>query len=121
MVYEEQDVTGKGKASHRKRSRRGPMPALIDATEARDCGNSANDVLNRIPLDDLVVAMGKRLQAEYIPGAIPYMRESEPSLWAELEALDRQDSLDALLEYERLFFEGLRRYVTSLDQRRQAA
>jgi hypothetical protein len=72
-------------------------------------------------LDELVVAMGKRLQVEYIPGAIPYMRACEPALWAKLEALDSQDSLEALLEYERLFFEGLRRYVTSLEQERQAA
>jgi hypothetical protein len=72
-------------------------------------------------LEALVVAMGKRLQAEYIPGAIPYMRECEPALWAKLEALDCQDSLEALLEYERLFFEGLRRYLTTLEQARQAA
>lgn len=111
----------KEKAGHLKRRRRGVMPVLIEAPDARDCGNSANEALNRMPLDDLVVAMGKRLQAEYIPGAIPYMRECEPALWAKLETLDCQESLEALLAYERLFFEGLRRYVTSLEQERQAA
>jgi hypothetical protein len=109
------------KAGHRERQRRGVMPVLIEAPDARDCGNVANKALNRMVLDDQVVAMGKRLQAEYIPGAIPYMREYEPALWDKLEALDCQDSLEALLEYERLFFEGLRRYVTSLEQERQAA
>jgi hypothetical protein len=74
-----------------------------------------------MPLDELVVSMGKRLQAEYIEGAIPYMRACEPALWAMLEALDRENSLEALLEYERLFFEGLRRYLTHLEQGRQAA
>ncbi len=97
------------------------MPALIVAPDARECGNPATDALNRMPLDDLVVAMGKRLQAEYIEGAIPYMREWEPALWAKLEALDREDSLEALLQYECLFFEGLRRYLTSQEKGRQAA
>jgi len=97
------------------------MPALIEAPDARECGNPAPDALNRMPLDDLVVAMGKRLQAEYIEGAIPYMREWEPALWAKLEALDREDSLEALLQYEWLFFEGLRRYLSSLEKWRQAA
>jgi hypothetical protein len=111
----------KEKVGHRLRQRRGVMPVLIEAPDPCECGNSGEDALNRAALDDLVVAMGKRMQAEYIPGAIPYMRESEPALWAKLEALDCQDSLEALLEYERLFFEGLRRYVTSLEQERQAA
>ena len=97
------------------------MPVLIEAPDARGCVNSAGDERYPMPLDDLVVAMGKRLQAEYIEGAIPYMREWEPVLWAKLEALDRENSLEALLEYERLFFEGLRRYVTHLEQGRQAA
>ena len=97
------------------------MPVLIEAPDARDCGNSARDAGNQMPLDDLVVAMGKRLQAEYIEGAIPYMRACEPAVWATLEVLDREDSLEALLEYERLFFEGLRRYVTHLERGRQAA
>lgn len=97
------------------------MPVLIEALDPCECGNSAEDAVNGMGLDDLVVAMGKRLQAEYIPGAIPYMRQCEPALWAKLEALDCQESLEALLEYERLFFEGLRRYLTSLEQERQAA
>ena len=97
------------------------MPVLMDATDARDCGNLANDELNRLPLDELVLAMGKRLQAEYIQGAIPYLRECEPALWVKLEVLDREESLEALLEYERLFFEGLRRYISYLEERRQAA
>jgi len=97
------------------------MPVRIAAPGPCECGNSGVETLNRMALDDLVVAMGKRLQAEYIPGAIPYMRECEPDLWAKLEALDCQETLEALLEYERLFFEGLRRYVTSLEQVRQAA
>ena len=97
------------------------MPVLIEAPDARDCSNPARDARNPMPLDDLVVAMGKRLQAEYIEGAIPYMRECEPAVWATLEVLDREDSLEALLEYERLFFEGLRRYVTHLERGRQAA
>jgi len=111
----------KAEAGHREQQRRGVMPVLIEAPDARNCDNTENEALDRKPLDDLVVAMGKRLQAEYIPGTIPYMRECEPTLWAKLETLDRQDSLEALLEYERLFFEGLRRYVTSLEQGRQAA
>jgi hypothetical protein len=89
--------------------------------EARDCRTPGTNDLNQVRLDELVVAMGKRLQAEYIEGAIPYLREREPDLWAELEALDRQESLEALLEFERLFFEGLRRYVTFLERARQAA
>ncbi len=111
----------KEKAGHRIRQRRGVMPVLIEAPDPCECGNSAKDAVNGMGLDDLIVAMGKRLQAEYIPGAIPYMRECEPALWAKLEALDCQESLEALLEYERLFFEGLRRYLTSLEQERQAA
>jgi hypothetical protein len=72
-------------------------------------------------LESLIIAMGKRLQAEYIEGAIPYFRQREPELWAKLEVLDREESLEALLEYERLFFEGLHRYVTYLSGERKAA
>ncbi len=72
-------------------------------------------------LNALVAAMGKRLQAEYIEGAIPYLREHEPELWGRLEALDREESLPALIEYERLFFEGLHRYVAFLEKRQKAA
>jgi hypothetical protein len=72
-------------------------------------------------LDTLISAMGKRLQAEYVEGAIPYLRKHEPVLWAKLEALDRLESLEALLEYEGLFFEGLRRYVAFLGGERKVA
>ncbi len=72
-------------------------------------------------LENLVAAMGKRLQGEYIAGAIPYLREHQPDLWAELERLDQENSLSSLLDYERLFFEGLRRYVSHLAGERQAA
>jgi hypothetical protein len=72
-------------------------------------------------LEALITAMGKRLQAEYIEGAIPYLRAHEPDLWARLELLDREESIEALLEYELLFFEGLQRYVTFLGGERKAA
>jgi hypothetical protein len=96
------------------------MSALAEATELVNCTNSINEV-TRDSLNELVVAMGKRLQAEYINGAIPYLRIHEPKLWTQLEALDQEETLDALLAYERLFFEGLRRYVSHLEERRQAA
>jgi hypothetical protein len=72
-------------------------------------------------LEALIAAMGKRLQVEYIEGAIPYLRTQEPELWAKLEELDREESLEALVEYEVLFFEGLRRYVGFLNGERKAA
>jgi hypothetical protein len=72
-------------------------------------------------LEELISSMGKRLQAEYIEGAIPYLRKHESELWAKLEVLDREESIEALLEYERLFFDGLHRYVTFLDGTRKAA
>jgi hypothetical protein len=72
-------------------------------------------------LEALIEGMGKRLQVEYIEGAIPFMRQREPELWARLEVLDREETLDALLEYERLFFEGLQRYMTYLSGERKAA
>jgi hypothetical protein len=72
-------------------------------------------------LEQLIAAMGKRLQAEYVAGAIPYLKRNEPELWAELEALDREETLAALLRYERLFFEGLRRYCDYLSRLRKAA
>lgn len=72
-------------------------------------------------LEALIAAMGKRLQAEYIEGAIPYLRTYEPRLWATLESLDREESLEALLRYEQLFFQGLQRYVTFLSEERNAA
>jgi hypothetical protein len=79
---------------------------------------SAQDVTD---LEALITAMGKRLQAEYVEGAIPYLRAHEPELWAHLETLDCDESLEALLEYERLFFEGLQRYVAFLGGGRKAA
>ncbi len=96
------------------------MPAVMVEPRVRDYDEKA-DELNAKDLEALVAAMGKRLQVEYIEGAIPYLREHERELWGELEALDREDSLEALLEYERLFFEGLRRYVTSMEKARKAA
>lgn len=77
--------------------------------------------IDRRELEALVTSMGKRLQAEYIEGAIPFLRQREPELWAELEALDQEESLPALLAYERLFFEGMRRYVSHLEALRAAA
>ncbi|MEI8189043.1 MAG: hypothetical protein WCI75_04915 [candidate division NC10 bacterium] len=72
-------------------------------------------------LEALISAMGKRLQGEYIEGAIPYLRKHESELWAKLEVLDREESIEALLEYERLFFDGLHRYVNFLGGKRKAA
>jgi len=72
-------------------------------------------------IEGLISAMGKRLQGEYIEGAIPYLRKQEPELWTKMEVLDREESLEALLEYERLFFDGLHRYIIFLDGTRKAA
>ncbi len=96
------------------------MPYLIDERCAPRCAE-APPHLGESDLNALVAAMGKRLQAEYIEGAIPYLREQEPELWGRLEALDREESLPALIEYERLFFEGLHRYVAFLETRQKAA
>ncbi len=71
--------------------------------------------------EGLITSMGKRIQAEYVEGAIPYLRKHEPELWQKLEELDREDSLEALLEYERLFFEGLHRYAAFLQGKSRAA
>jgi hypothetical protein len=62
----------------------------------------------------MVASMGERIQAAYLEGAIPYLREHEPELWAALCALDEDDSAAALPAYERLFFEGLMRYAAAL-------
>ena len=96
------------------------MPVLMEAPRIQDCGHPSGNS-DQESLDELVVAMGKRLQSEYIEGAIPYLREHETELWTQLETLDREESLEALLAYERLFFEGLRRYLTYLEAKRQAA
>jgi hypothetical protein len=96
------------------------MGTLLKApiNRTRRSASNEHDVTD---LESLIVAMGKRLQAEYIEGAIPYFRQREPELWAKLEILDREESLEALLEYERLFFEGLHRYMTFLSGERKAA
>jgi hypothetical protein len=120
MVFKRNLMKRKSKAEHLHTAKGRVMPALLDAPEASDCGNQV-DRLDEKTLDNLVVAMGKRLQAEYIEGAIPYLKGREPELWARLEMLDQEKSLEALLEYERLFFEGLHRYVCSLEGKRQAA
>jgi hypothetical protein len=65
-------------------------------------------------LATLVAAMGKRLQAAYIEGALQHFQAHEPELWADLQALDEEDSLAAVLTYERLFLAGLVRYARSL-------
>lgn len=96
------------------------MPVLMEAPNLPECASSPAGLVQDA-LDDLVRAMGKRLQAEYVEGAIPYLREHEAELWPQLEALDQEDSIEALLAYEQLFFEGLRRYVARLEARRQAA
>ena len=102
-------------AKTRRHPRKGgqAMPVLIEAPEVRQKSQSE--------IETLITAMGTRLQAEYISGAIPYLRAHEPGLWERLEALDRDETIQALLEYERLFFDGLRRYVTYLEERRLAA
>src|SRR5574337_1154637 len=110
----------KGTRTHIEQRRGSLMPALMEAPEVQNCSKSDRE-MGQVSLAELVVAMGKRLQAEYIDGAIPYLREHEAELWAQLEALDQDESLEALLAYERLFFEGLRRYVSQLETRRQAA
>lgn len=62
----------------------------------------------------VVAAMGKRLQAAYIDGALSYFEAHEPELWAQLLALDEEESFAAVLAYERLFLAGLLRYARSL-------
>lgn len=94
------------------------QPILEAGAMSEDTGRTEISVRE---LETLVAAMGKRFQAEYVEGAIPYLREREPALWAKLEALDRDESVEALLEYEGLFFEGLRRYISYLEAQRKAA
>jgi hypothetical protein len=96
------------------------MQAVLKTPIARMPRTSGSDE-QVADLEALITAMGKRLQAEYVEGAIPYLRAYEPELWATLETLDREDSLEALLRYERLFFEGLQRYVAFLGGERKAA
>jgi hypothetical protein len=96
------------------------MPTLLEHRDARSYGIEATE-MSMTDLNALVLAMGKRLQSEYVDGAIPYFREHEPALWARLEVLDQEDTVAALLEYERLFFEGLHRYIRFLEGERRAA
>jgi hypothetical protein len=96
----------------------GNMLTLIKAPKTEDTDITEID---RRALESLISAMGKRLQSEYVEGAIPYLRQREPELWAELERQDREESVSALLAYERLFFEGLRRYIAFLEEQRKAA
>jgi hypothetical protein len=96
------------------------MPALLEYSNSKlpREDRRERDTLN---LESLISAMGKRLQAEYVEGAIPFLRRHEPELWEKLEALDQEESLEALLEYERLFFEGLNRYIVFLGGEQKAA
>jgi hypothetical protein len=96
------------------------MLALLERPTPRGQRDDRQE-MNTTDLDALITAMGKRLQGEYVGGAIPYLRTHEPELWAKLEALDREESIEALLEYERLFFDGLQRYLSFLDGKRKAA
>jgi hypothetical protein len=95
------------------------MQAILKTPTARALRKGRNEQV--ADLESLITAMGKRLQTEYVEGAIPFLRTYEPELWATLESLDREESLDALLRYEQLFFEGLQRYVAFLSGERKAA
>lgn len=95
------------------------MLTLLKPPRPESAGQASE--MDRRVLNELVCAMGKRLQSEYVEGAIPHLRQREPEFWAKLEELDREESLPALLAYERLFFEGLRRYVDFLEAQRKAA
>ena len=98
----------------------GPMHTMLKTPSPRISMESRSEQ-NVADLEALITAMGKRLQIEYIEGAIPYLRAQEPDLWAKLELLDREESIEALLEYEQLFFEGLHRYMAFLSGERKAA
>ncbi len=87
------------------------MITMVEDSKASSTGSSSPD------LESLIRAMGKRLQSEYIEGAIPFLKTHEPELWAKLEQLDREDSLAALMAYEKLFFEGLRSYLNFLNRK----
>jgi hypothetical protein len=96
------------------------MLALLELPASR--GNEEDRIERKtMDIEALIASMGKRLQAEYVEGAIPFLRKNEPELWERLEVLDREESLEALLEYERLFFEGLHRYAAFLEGKRKAA
>ncbi len=113
-------MTPKRRVGRGQKTRERHVSASVEVPEVQQRGNPVTGI-SQESLEDLVAAMGKRLQAEYIEGAIPYLREYETELWAQLEALDREESLEALLAYEHLFFEGIRRYLSHLEAGRQAA
>ena len=96
------------------------MLALLELPASRSNGEERPE-RKTMDIEALITSMGKRLQAEYVEGAIPFLRKNEPELWERLEVLDREESLEALLEYERLFFEGLHRYAAFLEGKRKAA
>jgi hypothetical protein len=96
------------------------MLALLELPASRSNGEERTE-RKTMDIEALITSMGKRLQAEYVEGAIPFLRKNEPELWERLEVLDREESLEALLEYERLFFEGLHRYAAFLEGTRKAA
>lgn len=113
-------MTSKRRVGRAQKTRERPVSVSVEVQGVQECCNSVTRI-SQESLEDLVAAMGKRLQAEYIEGAIPYLREYETGLWAQLEALDGEESLEALLTYEHLFFEGIRRYLSHLEAGRQAA
>jgi len=90
------------------------MDSVRDIRQERD--DRVTPEIQTGELAGLVSDMGTRLQAQYLDGAIPYLREAEPELWARLLALDEDDSLGALLAYERLFQHGLARFQASRRQ-----
>jgi hypothetical protein len=92
------------------------MVALLEMPEVRHLV-AERPHLRRPDTRDMVASMGVRIQAAYLEGAIPHLREHEPELWARLSALDEDDSPAALAAYERLFFEGLMRYAAALASR----
>ena len=96
------------------------MLAVLEQPTSRGKGEDHSE-RKAVDIEALIASMGKRLQAEYVEGAIPYLRKYECELWEKLELLDREESLEALLESERLFFEGLHRYAAFLESRRKAA
>jgi hypothetical protein len=70
------------------RGKEGKMMLKLLKVPHSDGVSGAPDI-DQKGLEALVCAMGKRLQAEYIEGAIPYLRMQEPEVWKQLEELDR--------------------------------
>jgi hypothetical protein len=89
------------------------MDAVLELPRLR---HAVRETPSELPADlaSVIAAMGKRLQAAYIEGALPYFQAHEPELWAQLAALDEEESFAAALAYERLFLAGLLRYARSL-------